>query len=219
MPARIRLSALVRAFLLAMEVENLRGATLGWYDWRLARLVRWTGDPAARALTSDDLRRWLLAMRAGEQGRTTADSYVDGHRRAASALLNWAVREGHLPSSPLARIRPIRVEIRELPTLSADEVARLIETQPSRRFEGARNRAILALLYDTGIRVGELVALRPATSTSKRGRSGSAARPGAIGACRSRPSSRASSPPTSGRRRSASASSSRPPERRLARGR
>src|SRR2546428_2006583 len=143
-----------------MAAENLSPATLGWYGWRLERLVRWTRDPKANALTTDALRGWLLAVRAGEKGWRTADTYVEGHRRAASALLNWAVREGRLERSPLERIRRIRVERKELATLSADEVARLIAMQPLTTFAGRRNRAILALLYDTGIRVGELVALR-----------------------------------------------------------
>jgi integrase/recombinase XerD len=161
MPRRLLLSALVAAFLRAMEAENLSRATLGWYAWRLGRLVRATRDPPARALTTDALRTWLLQVRAGEQGRSTADSYVEGHRRAASALLNWAVREGHLEYSPLARIRRIRIERQELATLNADEVRGLIESQPTTTYAGRRNRAALALLYDTGIRVGELVALRP----------------------------------------------------------
>jgi len=156
----LRLSALVREFLRAMAAENLSSATLGWYGWRLERLVRWTRDPKASALTTDQLRGWLLAVRAGEKGWPTADMYVEGHRRAASALLNWAVREGRLERSPLERIRRIRVERKELATLIADEVARLIAVQPLTTFAGRRNRAILALLYDTGIRVGELVALR-----------------------------------------------------------
>ena len=154
------MSALVREFLRAMAAENLSPATLGWYRWRLERLVRMTGDPKAAALTTDALRGWLLAVRAGEQGRRTADTYVEGHRRAASALLNWAVREGVLARSPLERIRRIRVERKELATLTAEEVAKLIATQPVATFAGRRNRTILALLYDTGIRVGELVALR-----------------------------------------------------------
>ena len=160
MRSSLRLSALVREFLRAMAAENLSPATLGWYGWRLERLVRWTRDPKAAALTTDALRGWLLAVRAGEKGWRTADTYVEGHRRAASALLNWAVREGRLERSPLERIRRIRVERKELATLSADEVARLIAMQPLTTFAGRRNRAILALLYDTGIRVGELVALR-----------------------------------------------------------
>ncbi len=158
----MRLSALVRAFLRAMEAENLSRATLGWYGWRLERLVRWTRDPKLGALTTDALRGWLLAVREGEQGRTTADGYVDGHPRAASALLNWAVREGHLERSPLARIRRIRIKRQEPATLTAEEVAQLIATQPRTTFAGRRNRAMLALLYDTAIRVGELVALRVA---------------------------------------------------------
>ena len=143
-----------------MEAENLSRATLGWYGYRLERLVRWTRDPKTTALTTDMLRGWLIAVRAGEEGRRTADTYVEGHRRSASALLNWAVREGHLERSPLEKIRRIRVERKELATLTAAEVARLIATQSPSTFSGRRNRAIVALLYDTGIRVGELVGLR-----------------------------------------------------------
>ena len=111
------------------------------------------------------LRSWLAGIRAGGAARTTLA------RRAAAArtFTAWAAREGLLPSDAgelLASPRPHRTLP---PVLGADEATALIErAAPARAVEGddpsvravaLRDGLILELLYATGARVAELVAL------------------------------------------------------------
>ena len=49
----------------------------------------------------------------------------------------------------------------DVDVLSQAEVARLIETFNKRLFNGARNRAMVAVMYRAGLRVSELCDLRP----------------------------------------------------------
>lgn len=116
------------------------------------------------------LRSWLAAIRAQGAARTTLA------RRAASArtFTGWAARESLLPGDVgelLASPRPHRTLP---PVLGADEAAELIQRsaapRPDASGEGGppdpaglavrlRDTAILELLYATGARVAELVAL------------------------------------------------------------
>lgn len=153
-------NALAGRFLLARRASGRTISTVQWYEARLRRLANFLEDPRADAIAADDVRRFLVAVKTGTAGRAAMDTYVEGHRKAIAALFTWAVREGVLARSPVAGIPKFRGE-RRLPTvLSPDDVRALIEAQPPRTREGTRNRAMLALLYDTGIRVGELVAAR-----------------------------------------------------------
>lgn len=108
--------------------------------------------------TLDTLRTWLAdATRAGKARTTIA-------RRTATArgFSTWAYKQGLLDADVAARLVTAQVS-RPLPTVVTPERAgELVEAETAddaHPAEGLRDRAILELLYATGIRVGELTGL------------------------------------------------------------
>lgn len=78
---------------------------------------------------------------------------------AVRAWLQHAVREERITANPGRDVKPPRIP-RKLPRhLTVDEVFALLDRIPVDDFAGARDRAILELLYAAGLRVGELAAL------------------------------------------------------------
>jgi integrase/recombinase XerD len=74
--------------------------------------------------------------------------------RSLRAFLNFTVAEGWLDRSPLARIKPPKVE-KKLPRVLTPEQARaLVKAAPTER-----ERALVLLILDTGLRVSEVCAL------------------------------------------------------------
>jgi integrase/recombinase XerC len=106
-----------------------------------------------------DLRSWLAAQSEHGAARSTLA------RRAASAraFLRWATRTGVIPADPSLRLvapRPVKA----LPgVLRQDEVSDALELAAVAADDQdalhLRDRAMLELLYATGVRVGELVGL------------------------------------------------------------
>jgi len=156
--ANPQLSRLVEDYLLAKEASGRAPATLDCYRVRLGRLVTFLGDPGVRAITATDLRRWLIALNAGRV-RPTTGVYVEGHRRVAEGLFTWAVSEGRLTRSPMSGVDRFRGDRPPIRTLTRLEVAVLLARQPDTAI-GRRNRAMLAFMYDTGVRAAELVRLK-----------------------------------------------------------
>ena len=152
------LSRLVEEYLLAKEASGRAQATLDCYRIRLGRLVTFLGDPAVNAITPTDVRRWLIALKSGRL-RPTTGVYVEGHRAVAEGLFTWAVGEGRLTSSPMSGVERFRGDRPPIRTLTRQEVAVLLAQQPDTAM-GRRNRAMLAFMYDTGVRGAELVRLR-----------------------------------------------------------
>ena len=110
------------------------------------------------AFTLDALRRWLAdAMSAGKSRATLARRTA-----AARAFSTWAYRRGDISTDAAARLKAPKVN-RPLPTVVKGERAGdLVEAgtaDDARPAEYLRDRAMLELLYATGIRVGELTGL------------------------------------------------------------
>lgn len=80
------------------------------------------------------------------------------NRKLASvrAFFNFLINSGLMQNNPTADIRSPRIERKELEYLTIEEVDRLLST-PDDSVRGIRDRAILEVLYATGIRVSELI--------------------------------------------------------------
>jgi site-specific recombinase XerD len=91
-----------------------------------------------------------------KQGKRFAAATVHGRLAVVRRFLKWAEDSGHLLGNLSSLI--VLGKLRTLPrTLSPEEVAALIE----RGAPTARERAVLELLYGTGLRASELVRLTP----------------------------------------------------------
>lgn len=126
--------------------------------------------PALGTLDLPDLRAWLATMSANGAARATLA------RRAAACrtFSTWAYRSGLLDADVAARLRSPRADGRLPSVLTPDQTAALLDAAADAVAEAGattdddaeaaralarRDRAILEVLYATGVRVSELCAL------------------------------------------------------------
>mgnify|MGYP001756442006 FL=1 len=110
--------------------------------------------------TLENLRLWLADAVAQGKARSTLA------RRTASvrAFSSWAYHQGYLEADVAARLVTPKIN-RQLPTVVRPETAEEMVSgsnpvdEPADSPEALRDRAMLELLYATGIRVGELTGL------------------------------------------------------------
>jgi integrase/recombinase XerD len=108
------------------------------------------GDELA-AVSVETLRAWLSGhARWGASSRYQAIA-------AARHLFAWAIGE---ETSPAHRLRMPRRVIRPQKTLRAEEVERFLAACDTSTGQGTRDAALIALMVDTGLRVGEACSLR-----------------------------------------------------------
>lgn len=124
----------------------------------LRRYLDGTGAPAGewRRVGTTELRGYV----AGRLGRGSGGTVA----RTVSALRSFfafQAEQGVRDDNPAASLASPRRR-QELPSfLPVDEMLSLLSASPAEGERGARDRAILELLYSSGLRVGELVALSP----------------------------------------------------------
>jgi site-specific recombinase XerD len=89
----------------------------------------------------------------GKRGKLLSKDTVHSYVRAVRQFLKWAAKEGEAVKG---RPQLPRLTRRVLDVLSREEIERLEDAAPTER-----DKLIIRLLADTGIRVGELCGLRP----------------------------------------------------------
>jgi integrase/recombinase XerD len=149
----------VAAYLGALQSE--RGAsrnTLAAYRRDLADFLRFltTRGLPPGAVEPDDVISWLERLRA----RGLAPASVARRLSAIRGFYRHLMREGEVRRDPTEHLDAPRVP-RPLPrALSRETTARLVEAPDTRHPAGLRDRAILELLYATGMRASECMGLR-----------------------------------------------------------
>ncbi len=154
-------AGLIERFADALWMERgLSANTLQAYQRDLRALAGWldkTRGGRLLAARSADLHDYLAHLhREGRKTRTAA--------RVVSCLRQFyrhALREGWIDADPMAHIEAPKVR-RPLPhSLTEQDVVALLHAPDTETPEGFRDRTMLEVLYATGLRVSELIGLRP----------------------------------------------------------
>jgi integrase/recombinase XerD len=126
------------------------------YRRDLAALGRQLKGRRLASAGPDDLLRALRRMRtAGRSPRSVARWLA-----AVRGFFRWLAQEGAIAENPTARLDPPKVW-KTLPrVLDGSDVERLLEAPDRAAPRGARDAAMLEVLYATGLRASELVGLR-----------------------------------------------------------
>ena len=148
---------LVSEFLDALEAE--RGAsrsTLAAYRGDLDDFLQFPGiGPRLGTVRGDDVVSWAASLRR----RGLRPASVARRISAVRSFYRYLVREGHVDENPTDHIDRPRAA-RALPkTLSMENVSALVEAPDVGRAAGVRDRALLELLYATGMRASECLGL------------------------------------------------------------
>lgn len=80
--------------------------------------------------------------------------------RSLQQFFRWLVDEGEIRESPMAKMRPPSVPETPPPVIQEDEQAALFRVTTGTSFDDRRDRAMLRVLLDAGIRRGELAGIR-----------------------------------------------------------
>ncbi|PIR59296.1 MAG: hypothetical protein COU69_00845 [Candidatus Pacebacteria bacterium CG10_big_fil_rev_8_21_14_0_10_56_10] len=162
------------AFLEHLEVErNLSRLTIRNYRHYLNRFSDWfesQGHHRVTELNQDLLRgyRVYLARFVDEQGRTLSKRTQSYHIIALRSWMKWLVKQDVEVLNP-EKIDLPKAESHQTKFLSSQHIERLLAQPKLSDQTGLRDRAIMEVLFSTGLRVSELVSLnRDQLDTSRR---------------------------------------------------
>lgn len=148
-------SEAIEYFLAAKRAERKSPRTIEDYATKLWRFAKWAGDPDLSGISVILVRNYIASLQDTMRPVTVA-SYI----RPLKVFCRFMVAEEVMHVDPFKRVKVPSFD-RELHDLLSDDDFKAMLAQCDRStHEGRRNEAILCFLYDTGVRVNELVNLR-----------------------------------------------------------
>ena len=174
-------SKAISGFIQYKSAEGLSPRTLVSYEHHLNLLLEFLGDRNLTQVTTQDLREFLNFMRneytprriTGNNDRKLSRKTIRNIWVSLSGFFNWVSEEFDFPS-PMKGVPAPKFEKAQVETFTKEEIEALLKaceysrearTDQRRKFSmrrptARRDRAIILMLLDTGLRAGELCALR-----------------------------------------------------------
>ncbi|HKC64822.1 MAG TPA: site-specific tyrosine recombinase XerD, partial [Pyrinomonadaceae bacterium] len=141
-----------------MQVEKgLAQRSLESYGHDLARLKEWAAAQrkSIESLTRKDLRGWIAQL--SREGFSPAS--VSRAVSAARGFFRFLLLDGHIQKHPAEDLHTPQRMTRLPRFLTEEEIERLLAAPDTSTDKGLRDRAMLELMYATGLRVSEVVKL------------------------------------------------------------
>jgi len=149
-------------FLEYLEIEQNRSQkTIANYDHYLTRLIDFAGDDLkVDGIDAELIRKWRLWLNrlgtnVSDELQKTTQNY---HLIALRSFLKFCAKRD-VATMPVEKVELARTTRKQVTFLNEEELGRLFSQPDVSTGSGLRDRAILELLFSSGLRVSELVGL------------------------------------------------------------
>jgi site-specific recombinase XerD len=169
--ATLTIDHAISLFLQGEHTHDWGPKTREWHETSLGQLQRylaWRRVLLLPLLTGNEIRGWLTFLRTESliTGAFRVQGTISTYARSAHAWCAWLVSQGYLDHTPFARVKVPRGKKRRLHVIAQETFDRLLQAcsaphtkRATMDYATARNRAILWVLWDTGLLVSEMCAL------------------------------------------------------------
>jgi len=166
----MNVSSLVDQYLDYLEIEKQRSRkTRENYEHYLSRFLKFAKVNSPEKIDDECVRTYRLWLNRAEDslGRPLKKSTQNYHIIALRGFLKYLSKRG-INTLAADRVELGRARTREIDFLEKDEVERLLTSPKGTSLQALRDKAILELLYSTGLRVSELISLNRNSINLKR---------------------------------------------------
>ncbi len=154
----VTLEFVFKSFIRDCKLNGLSPKTIRDYTQKIEKLLDYchaagitSPDNIASGLVKDYIASLLSAMKVV----SVADYY-----RSARRFFNYMVEENYLARSPMERMKSPKIPRTVINPLKESHITDLLFLCNPKKYLGSRNRAIILVLLDTGLRLSELAAMQ-----------------------------------------------------------
>ena len=86
--------------------------------------------------------------------------YINDLLKVFKTFFNYMVKESHMAESPAAKVKNMKQPKTKIITFSENEIRKILNFYSGRTYLEIRNRTMIAMFFDTGMRLTEVITLR-----------------------------------------------------------
>jgi site-specific recombinase XerD len=148
-----------RGFELSLASQRKRPNTIKSY---LEAVEQLDGFLTAKGMPRDveNMRREHVESFIRDQGERLRPASAANRYRSLQQFFKWLLEEGQIKVSPMAHMKPPAVPVEPPPVLADEQVNALLKACGGSTFDARRDKAIILVLFDTGVRLSELAGMR-----------------------------------------------------------
>lgn len=141
------------------SVRKMSHNTEVCYERDLKKMALWLENQGVDSLgqiTGGNLHSYVLHLEQEQMSAATISRKIASMR----AFFQYEEKKHALNGDPSRKLKPPKVEKKTPDLPSADEVKHLLRQPDEKTVKGMRDKAMLGLMYSTGVRVSELISLK-----------------------------------------------------------
>lgn len=156
----MQLETLVKEFLFECEIREYSEKTVENYKKQLRHFTEFLRDQLQVETLEELEPKHVKSFIKFYQMRQCKPSYVNDNLKAVKVLCSYAYREKYVDHLITENIKNVKQPKTLIHTFSTEEIKKMISFYNGNSYVEIRNRLILMILFDTGIRVNELIQMR-----------------------------------------------------------
>ena len=157
----MELKLLAKEFIFDCEARNLSQGTIKGYEKQLSYflcfLSEHLGVHRLDELTAAHIKQYVVAC----QRKGLKPSYVNDLLKPVKRLCTYAFEEGYTEEVITKRVKNVKEPKVLIHTFSSREIQAMIQYFSGSDYLSVRNRLIMMILFDTGVRISEIINLKP----------------------------------------------------------
>lgn len=141
-----------------LNAANLSPKTVSLYITTAGKLATWLenrGDPRLVTEIGKEQIEGYITDRLAE----ASDSTANQEYRSLQQFFRWLFEEGDIDVNPFDRMRPPKIEEKEVPVITDEQMMKLLKACDGTAFEDRRDKALFTMFLDTGARLSEIAGL------------------------------------------------------------
>lgn len=159
----------ISTYLSACRAEGKSPRTLEWYDQKLRVFDQWLEGRDPLKLSPADLRQFVLYVQGLKHGDLNPHDHIEGpispltvrgYVSVVKGFYTWLEEEEFLDVSPMRKVKLPKVPKYQIKPMTPEEVKKLLDALNKNGPCYRRHRAMLLLLFDTGLRISEALGIK-----------------------------------------------------------
>ena len=156
----MEIAEVLKKKILSIKAEGGSAKTIAWYEENInlfiLHLIDRGTEPVVQNITIDQAESWFVSQK--EKG--LSPNTLENRCRCLKAFSNWLYQREYTKVNQLAKLKKPKVVKEDFDIVEIREIQKLLNSIDEKKPQGTRDRAIIALLYETGLRCGEVSNLK-----------------------------------------------------------